>query len=101
MAADSPHRLILFAEWERRYDGPLPADDLPETPACRRGRLEGLHALHQRLAAAARDGAARRRRGLTAAALFSDRWLSRLALTVAGQRAAAIRSSSLAPDRLS
>ncbi len=90
IASDSRPRLARLAELELKYDGPIPLEH---------SRGEGLHALHQRLAAAARAGAARRRRCLPVSALFSDRWLARLTLTLAGHRVAALQSSGQAQDR--
>ena len=102
MRADSSHRLARplarslarLAELERRYDGPLPADELSDELSdeseSRLCRIKGLLALHQTLAAAARAGAAARRRGLTVAGVPADSWLSRLTLTLAGHRTAAV-----------
>ena len=80
--------LARLARLERRYDGPVPAEELPGGSA--RRLAEGAHALHQRLAAAAREAAARRRRRLSALSSAADSWLSRLALALAGHRRAAL-----------
>ena len=87
MSSDSLRRL---AELERRYDGPLPAGELAGFSESRLHRVRGLHAFHQRLAVAAGAGAARRRRGLTAVLAPADSWLSRLTLTLAWHRRAAV-----------
>jgi len=90
MSSDSSRRLARLAALERHHDGPVPPEEIAgesESPRC---RIAGLHALHQRLAAAARAGAARRRRGLTEAESSADSWLSRLTLTLAGHRRAAV-----------
>ena len=89
MSPDSSRRLADLAELERRYDGPVPAGEWPGASGFRLRRIEGVRALHQRLASAAREGAARRRRGLNAAAAGTDPWLARLTLTLAGHRMAA------------
>ncbi|MEI6558949.1 MAG: hypothetical protein WCO00_11130 [Rhodospirillaceae bacterium] len=90
MVPSPPDRLVRLAALERRYDGPVPSCELPGASESLRWRIGGLHALHQRLAAAARTGAAGRRRRLTAAALPADSWLSRLTLTLAGHRSVAV-----------
>lgn len=90
MPPDSCHRLARLAELERRHDGPVPAGELAGESESLRCRMVGLHALHQRLAVAAHAGAARRRRGVPARSVFADSWLSRLTLTLAGHRRAAV-----------
>ena len=79
-----------LAALERRYDGPVPAAELGGESESRLCRIKGLHTLHQRLAEAARIGMARRRRRLTAAGSAADSWLSRLTVTLAGHRQAAV-----------
>ncbi len=90
MVMNPSDRLARLAVLERCHDGPVPADEVPGAALSFLGRAAAFHALHQRLAVAARVGVARRRRGLKARAAPADVWLSRLTVTLAGHRSAAI-----------
>ncbi|WP_431856649.1 hypothetical protein [Azospirillum sp.] len=75
----------------RRYDGPLPDTVARVAALGGRARAEALSrevawAFHQRLAADARLGAARRRAALAAAEVSGDAWLARLCATLAHHR---------------
>jgi len=79
-----------------RHDGPPPAHAARVTLLGGRLRADALatdaaRGFHQRLAAEARLGAARRRAALPAAAVVGDAWLARLAATLAHHRDAARR----------
>jgi hypothetical protein len=89
---------------ERDHDGPLPAAALAELLAGGAGAAAAAlrraeSGLHERLAAEARLGAARRRRRLSPAAALSDGWLRRLCLALAGHRRAAVATAGEKPSR--
>jgi len=95
MARTSSHPATLD-DLECRHDGPPPAGALRVTVLGGRLRAEAharvagtLH--HQRLAAEARLGTARRRIALSGAAAVEDAWLARLTATLAHHRHAATR----------
>ncbi|AWK87588.1 hypothetical protein DEW08_16395 [Azospirillum thermophilum] len=86
----------LLDDLHRRHDGPPPRHAVRAAlfgggAAWRVLRNRAALAEQARLAAEARTGAARRRAMLPAADCLRDRWLSRLAATLAHHRAAAVR----------
>jgi hypothetical protein len=81
----------------RRHDGPPPAHAVRVAALGGRiradaGMRDAARHHHQRLAADARQGAARRRAALSGIAATDDAWLTRLAATLAHHRHAAERS---------
>lgn len=80
---------VRLADLERAHDGPLPTATVNTllTTGCGAIMPAGRH--HDRLAATARAGVARRRGMLGAGVAADDPWLERLVATLAHHRAAA------------
>ncbi|MBP2293101.1 hypothetical protein [Azospirillum rugosum] len=100
--SDSPDGPGLAA-LERSHDGPPPRHALKIALLGGGERhtalaLSAARSLHDRLAAEARQGAARRRAALPAAGAAADAWLSRLSRTLAHHRHAACALAAAAFD---
>ena len=88
---------------ERSHDGPPPRHSLKAALLGGGERHAALarsaaRSLHDRLAAEARQGAARRRAALPAAGAAADAWLSRLSRSLAHHRHAACAITATASD---